>query len=73
MSMFRQGIIVAFVIGTMLNAWFVIGAVGGYTYYADVSPLDGAGATQTALWIEIALILLGILAWWLSISQDVSE
>ncbi len=71
MSMFRQGVIVAFVLGTMLNAWVVVGATGGYKYYGNVSPLDVTGANEFALWIETALILFGIAAWWLSRSKTV--
>jgi hypothetical protein len=65
-SMFRQGLIVAFVLGTMLNAWVLGGAVGGYKYYGNVFPLDATGAEQFALRIEIALVVMGAFAWWLS-------
>ena len=71
MSMFRQGIIAAFVLGTMLNAWVLIGAAGGYKYYGNVFPLDVTGATQSALWIEIGLSLLAIAAWCLSRGKKV--
>jgi hypothetical protein len=64
--MLRQGVLVAFVLGSMLNAWVLGGAVGGYTYYGNVVPLDAAGAEQFALWIEIALVMFGAIAWWLS-------
>lgn len=70
MSMFRQGVIVAFVLGSMLNAWFLIGAVGGYRYYANVYPLDAAGAQQFALWVEVAMAVLAALAWWFSRPQS---
>jgi len=69
--MFRQGIIAAFVLGTMLNAWVLIGAAGGYKYYGNVFPLDVTGATQFALWIEIGLSLLAIAAWCLSRGKKV--
>jgi hypothetical protein len=69
--MFRQGIIVSFVLGTMLNVWVVVGAAGGYKYYGNVFPLDVTGATEFALWIETALILLGVAAWWLSRAKNV--
>lgn len=63
MSTFRQGIITAFAIGTMLNAWVLFGAAGGYKYYGNVMPLDVGGAEQFAIWIEVALIVIGIIAW----------
>jgi hypothetical protein len=33
--------------------------------------LDVTGATEFALWIETALILLGVAAWWLSRAKNV--
>jgi hypothetical protein len=65
-SMLRQGVLVAFVLGSMLNAWVLSGAVGGYKYYGNVVPLDAAGAEQFALRIEIALVIFGAIAWWLA-------
>lgn len=64
--MFRQAVIVAFIVGSILNAWFLIGAMGGYQYSVNVYPLDEAGAERFALWIEFALIVLGAFAWWIS-------
>lgn len=66
MSMFRQSVIAAFVIFTALNAWGLIGALGGYKYYGQVTPMDAAGAQQFALWVEAALFVLAVAAWWLS-------
>ncbi|MGA2392516.1 MAG: hypothetical protein ABSH03_04075 [Candidatus Lustribacter sp.] len=62
--------IVAFVLGTMLNAWFLIGAVGGYQYSVNILPLDAAGAEQFALWVEFALVVLGAIAWGFSRPQS---
>jgi len=64
--MLRQGVLVAFILGTMLNAWVLGGAMGGYKYYGNVDPLDAAGAEQFALWIELVLVMVGAIAWWLS-------
>ena len=69
--MFRQGIIVSFVLGTMLNMWVVVGAAGGYKYYGNVFPLDVTGAIEFAVWVETVLILLCIAAWWLSRPKNV--
>lgn len=66
MSLFRQGVIASFVLGTMLNAWGLIGSMGGYTYYGNVVPMDAAGAQQFALWVEVGLVILAVAAWWLS-------
>ena len=70
--MFRQTVIVAFVLGTMLNVWVFVGAAGGYKYYGNVLPLDVAGASRFALGVELVLILLAILAWWLSRAKKVT-
>lgn len=68
--MFRQGVIVAFVLGTMLNGWFLWGVAGGYQYYANVFPLDAAEAQRFAVWVEIVLIVLAAVAWWFSRPQS---
>lgn len=70
MSLFRQGVIAAFVLATILNAWVLTGAMGGYKYYGNVMPLDAAGAQQFALWIEVGLVILAVLAWWFSAPKN---
>jgi len=62
-SLFRQSVIVTVIIGSMLNAAIVVGALGGYTFYANVLPVDAPGAERFGLWVEIVLVVLGVLAW----------
>jgi hypothetical protein len=64
--MLRQAVIVAFILCTMLNAWFLGGVLGGYKYWGIVYPLDAATAEQYALRIQIALVTLGAIAFWLA-------
>jgi hypothetical protein len=66
MSRFRQGLITAFVLGTLLNIWFLLGAEAGYKYYGIVQQLDAFAARQFAFWVEIALVAASAIAWWLS-------
>lgn len=69
MSRFQQGVIVAFVLGTVLNGWFLAGALSGYTYYVHIYRVTPAGAERYATLIEIGLAIACALVWWLARPQ----
>ena len=66
MSRFRQAVITTFIIGTLLNLWFLLGAMAGYKYYGIVMPLDASTSQPFALRVEVAIAVVCVVAWWLS-------
>lgn len=66
MTRYRQAIIAAFAVATILNAFIALGALGGYQYYFNVLPLTGAEAVNVAWWIQGAIVVVAGLAWWRS-------
>jgi len=65
-SGFRQAVLSAFVIGTALNLWFLLGAQAGYKFYGIVQQLDAASGQAFALRVEGVLVIAASAAWWVS-------
>lgn len=66
MSRFRQGIVTGFVLATLLNLWFLLSAMEGYKLYGIVRPVDASAAGPDAFRIEVVLVAVSAIAWWLS-------
>lgn len=63
MTRLRQAVLSAFVLGTMLNLWFLTTAEAGYRFYGIVRPVDPVSARWDAAWIEVALAAIAVAVW----------
>ena len=63
MSRLRQAVLSAFVLGTLLNLWFLITAEAGYHFYGIVRPVDPVSARSDAAWIEVGLAAIAAVVW----------